>query len=188
VARSLEPLLSKATEKYCADDIDGSADSDLCEKFYQGIYNQLFAVLKGFSFFDAGLNIGYEAEQRFDANNRAIGGFAYYSYENHKSENFLGTYNIKPAMLVSIESVSSSSENPRAMAGDDASYERVSYESKSASDTSTNESFIPVRLTVIALANCSGGHLFVKSGIWVLLTALPNLGFIDIQPRKLTLI
>ncbi|MFT5636728.1 MAG: hypothetical protein ACI89T_002197 [Cognaticolwellia sp.] len=77
----------------------------MCDKFEQGIYNQLFAVPKGFSFFDAGLNIGYEADQRFDANNRAIGGFAYYSYENHNPENFLGAYNIKSVMLVSIESL-----------------------------------------------------------------------------------
>jgi len=97
-------------------------------KLNQGIYNQLFADPKGFRFFDAGLNIGYEADQQFDANNRTIGGFAYYSYENHNPENFLGAYNIKPAMLGSIESVSPGSETPIAMTGDYSSYERVSYE------------------------------------------------------------
>jgi hypothetical protein len=127
-ARSSEPLLTEATKKYCLDDENGNADSDLCDDFDEKTYSKLFAAPGGISFFDFGLDIGYETDQSFDANNRTIGGFAYYSYENHSPNSFFGAFKIKPALLVSIESISPSNETPRAMAGDDSSYERISYE------------------------------------------------------------
>lgn len=127
-ARSSEPLLTEATKKYCIADENGNGDSDLCDEFDQDIYSKLFAAPGGISFFDFGLDIGYETDQSFDANNRTIGGFAYYSYENHSTNSFFGVYKIKPAVLVSVESVNPSNETPRTIAGDDSSYERVSYE------------------------------------------------------------
>ena len=63
---------------------------------------------------------------------------------------------------------------------------RVGFDSESALDTSTNVSFIPVLLAVIDLANCSGEKLLARSGISVLLTTLPNVCLIVIQPHKLT--
>jgi hypothetical protein len=125
-ARSSEPLLKEATISYCLD--DKHVDSDLCDQMDQDVYRNLFGALGGISFFDFGLDIGYETNQSFDAKNRTIGGFAYYSYENHNPSSFIGAFNIKPAILINIESVSPSDETPRAMAGDDSSFERISYE------------------------------------------------------------
>jgi len=125
-ARSSEPLLTEATKSYCLD--DKYVDSDLCDEMDDNIYKNLFGALGGISFFDFGLDIGYETNQSFDAKNRTIGGFAYYSYENHNPSSFIGAFNIKPAILINIESVSPSDETPRAMAGDDSSFERISYE------------------------------------------------------------
>jgi len=55
----------------------------------------------------------------------------------------------------------------------------VGLEIDSASDTSINESLMPVRLAVIALANCADENRSDKSGILVGLTAFPAFVCLD---------
>lgn len=119
-------VAKKALNDYC--NIQANYNTDLCKNADFASFDDLFARPEGLHFFNYGLDLGFETDQRFDAQNKTISAFASYVYRNYNVDNFIGKYRIKPSVRVSIDSVTPNSETPRAMAGDDSDYERLSYE------------------------------------------------------------
>ncbi|WP_019677954.1 hypothetical protein [Arsukibacterium perlucidum] len=77
---------------------------------------------------DFGVEVGYETDQSFDANNKKISAFFSTVYEDLGRASFFGSHGIVPSLRIGIDTVEPSSETPRALAGDDSRYERISAE------------------------------------------------------------
>ncbi|WP_133467781.1 hypothetical protein [Paraglaciecola marina] len=103
-------------------------DDDYCAALDRSNYLNAFPGFAGTWFTNYGFDFGYEADQRFKATNRKISAFYFAAYEDFDRSTTMGKFNIKPAILISIDTVDPSAETPRAMAGDDSSYERISAE------------------------------------------------------------
>lgn len=84
--------------------------------------------LKAFQYYEFGLDMGFESDQDFDAQQRKVGAYVYGQYESWGSNSLLGTINLSPAVRLGVDSVAPNSSSPRALAGDDSSFYRVSGE------------------------------------------------------------
>jgi hypothetical protein len=79
-------------------------------------------------FIEYGLDIGIESDQRFEAKNNKVSAFSYIQYEDMTQQSIIGDLGIVPSMRVALDSIQPNSETPRALAGDDSSFYRASYE------------------------------------------------------------
>jgi hypothetical protein len=84
--------------------------------------------IKGFTYLKYGLKGGYESDQRFDAQNKTIGGFAFASYDAYDNTSFMGSLGIQPSARIALDEVDPSGKTPRVLAGDESTYQRFSGE------------------------------------------------------------
>lgn len=103
-------------------------DDEKCFNEVMAFFNNRLAILGGATYLKYGVDAGYEADQQFDATNRTISGFFAASYESWDNNSFLGHAAIRPNIRIAVDDVEPSDETPRALAGDDSSYQRVSGE------------------------------------------------------------
>lgn len=103
-------------------------DDLYCGELDRSNYLNAFSDYAGTWFTDYGVDFAYESDQQFEATNRTISAFIFAAYEDFDRTTFMGKYAIKPAFLLSIDTVAPSSDTPRSLAGDDSSYERLSGE------------------------------------------------------------
>jgi hypothetical protein len=102
------------------------ADTRECILFDAAEIERFFEPVGGAFYIDYGLNLGYETDQAFAAKNQIYGGFVYVGYEDFKRDSFMGYNSIKPSLRLAVDTVEPSSETPRALAGDESSYQRLS--------------------------------------------------------------
>lgn len=79
-------------------------------------------------YFDYGIDLAYETDQAFAAHNTLVSAFVTASHEDFRRDSFLGSNSIVPTVRIAVDSVEPSSDSPRALAGDNSSYERFSGE------------------------------------------------------------
>lgn len=103
-------------------------DNEEMANQFNTLVDKITQPLRGFTFFKYGVDAGYEADQEFDAKNAISGAYIFAQYESWDKGSFLGNTGIIPSIRFSIDDVDPSSQTPRAMAGDDSSYSRVSGE------------------------------------------------------------
>lgn len=79
-------------------------------------------------YFDYGIDLTYETDQAFDAHNTLVSAFVIASYEDFRRDSFLGSNSIVPTVRIAVDNVEPSNDSPRALAGENSSYERFSGE------------------------------------------------------------
>jgi hypothetical protein len=79
-------------------------------------------------FLEYGVDLSYETDQSFEASNTVISGFLSVQYEDFRRTTFIGANSIVPSIRIGIDTVKPNADTPRAMQGDDSSYERLSAE------------------------------------------------------------
>lgn len=87
--------------------------------------NAFFEPIASAFYLDYGLDIGYETDQSFEASNTTIGGFLNLGYEDFSRDSFMGYYSIRPSIRLAVEQIAPSDETPRALLGEDDSYQRL---------------------------------------------------------------
>lgn len=105
-----------------AQDID---NQQLRDEFWQSM-NNVTQPLGGFTYLKYGIDAGFETDQEIDAKNSVISAFGFARYESWDNGSILGSLGIIPSVRVAIDEVNPNSETPRALAGDDSSYSRIS--------------------------------------------------------------
>lgn len=99
-----------------------------CARLTADGLKEFFEPVGSAFYIDYGLDIGFETDQEFTAKNQVYGLFTFIAYEDFHRDTFMGYNNIKPSIRLAAESVEPNSDTPRAMAGDDSSYTRISGE------------------------------------------------------------
>jgi hypothetical protein len=107
---------------------EASIDDIVCATLINDETIKPFENVGASYYLDYGFDLGYETDQAFDASNTRLSGYLMATYEDMSRNSFMGVSGIVPSLRVSIDSVRPSAETPRAMAGDDSSYERLSAE------------------------------------------------------------
>jgi hypothetical protein len=90
--------------------------------------NMLMGAFTDTWFVEYGVDIGIESDQDFDAKNNKVSAFTYVEYEDMAKQSIIGDLGIVPSIRVALDSIQPNNETPRALAGDDSSFTRVSYE------------------------------------------------------------
>lgn len=103
-------------------------DDEKCFNEVMAFFNNRLAILGGATYLKYGVDAGYESDQQFEATNRTISGFFAASYESWDNNSFLGSAAIRPNIRIAVDDVEPSDETPRALAGDNSTYQRVSGE------------------------------------------------------------
>lgn len=123
---NLKKLVAGYTPEYC--DLPENMDTKECVELQISGIDKFFEPLGSVFYLDYGLNAGFEVDQELKAKNQTFGLFTLIAYEDFRDNTFLGLNNIKPAIRLALESVEPNSESPRALAGDESSYTRISGE------------------------------------------------------------
>lgn len=97
-----------------------------CVAKFNDLVNGQLAIDKvnGFTYLKLGGKLGYETDQRFDAQNKTISAYAYASYEAWNKNTFLGSMGIRFSIYLTVDEVDPNEETPRALAGDDSYFRR----------------------------------------------------------------
>jgi hypothetical protein len=112
--------------EYC--ELKSNLENKECGRLEALSIEQYFEPVGSTYYLDYGFDIGIEADQDLKAKNQTYGVFAFIAYEDFRRNTFIGLNNIKPSLSIAAESVEPSNETPRAIAGDDTSYTRLSGE------------------------------------------------------------
>jgi len=107
---------------------EANFETDLCIKMLSDGVQRFFDTVGPTFYFDYGFDLGYETNQTFEVSNRRLGGYLMTTYEDLSRDSFMGVNGVVPSLRVAIDTVEPNSETPRAMAGDDSTYERLSAE------------------------------------------------------------
>lgn len=112
---------------YCYDDPDAVNNDPECARLIEiNDVNKFFEPIGSAYYLDYGVSAGFEADQSLSAKNQVVGIFTFLAYEDFRRDTFIGHSNIKPSLYFAVESVKPNNEAPRAVAGDDSEYYRVS--------------------------------------------------------------
>lgn len=103
-------------------------DNFQCAKLDAISINEFFEPMGASYYMDYGVDIGFESDQAFKAQNRTLGAFVFVAYEDFRRNTFLGFNNIKPALRFAIETIKPNRDTPRAILGEMGDYERLSGE------------------------------------------------------------
>ena len=103
-------------------------DKPECARLTASGVKAFFEPVGSAFYIDYGVDAGLEADQNFDAKNQTFGLFTFIAYEDFHRDTFMGNTNIKPSVRLAVESVEPNSETPRAQAGDESGYTRISGE------------------------------------------------------------
>lgn len=166
-------------------DIDNPASEDELNAMFENA----LAPLNGYQWYTFGLDLGLEADQEFKAKQNKVSGFVYAQYESWTKSSFIGAMGIVPSIRIGIDSIKPNDETPRAIAGDNSSYYRISgeaslwvplgkfndqplvltlnyrtYDELSPSDTIKNEKLDKYRLRTYALRGPYGLYVSYSSG------------------------
>ena len=110
----------------CEDDASPECEGAADEAF--ALFDGTMGFLKAFRYQEFGLEAGLESDQEFDVKQRKFSAFFFSQYESWGSDSLLDLLNVTPAFRVGLDSVSPNGMTPRALAGDDSSYMRLSGE------------------------------------------------------------
>ena len=124
---NLKKTVDGLSHLYCYEDPNAIDDVD-CAKWTATDISKFFEPVGSAFYIDYGLDVGYETDQEIAAKNQTFGLFTFIAYEDFHRDTFIGYNNIKPSIRLAADSVQPSKETPRAMAGDDSSYTRLSGE------------------------------------------------------------
>jgi hypothetical protein len=119
-----QPKMVTDIAQYYVDNID----DEVAQKAFWNAMDDVTKPLGGFTYFKYGIEAGFETEQDFDAKNTVITAFAFTQYESWDDGTFLGSLGLIPSARFALDEVNPNSETPRALAGDNSSYRRVSGE------------------------------------------------------------
>lgn len=86
------------------------------------------SFLTSFQRYTFGLDAGYETDQSFTAKQEKISAFFFGQFESWGSTTFLSALNINPSFRVGLDSITPNADTPRAKAGDDSKFYRLSGE------------------------------------------------------------
>jgi len=92
------------------------------------MFENALSPLAGYQWYTFGVDLGIEADQEFKAKQSKISGFVYGQYESWTKSSFIGAMGIVPSIRIGVDSIDPNKETPRALAGDDSSYYRISGE------------------------------------------------------------
>lgn len=109
----------------------GAATTKACEQAKAEPYRLLDSTsdfLRSYQRYRVGLDAGYESMQNGNAAQSTLGIFAFGQYEDWGTNSWAGGLQITPSFRVALDRVNPNSDTPRAMAGDDSSYNRFSGE------------------------------------------------------------
>lgn len=79
-------------------------------------------------YLDYGIDLAYETDQAFDAHNKLVSAFLIVSYEDFRRDSFFGSNSIVPTVRITVDTVEPGNDSPRALAGDNSTYQRFSGE------------------------------------------------------------
>lgn len=88
------------------------------------VFDSTSEFLTSFQYFGAGLDVGYEADQRFENAQETVGAFVFGQYEDWGTNTWAGSLRITPSIRLAIDKVEPNKDTPRAKAGDDSSFYR----------------------------------------------------------------
>lgn len=125
--KTLDALNQNYYKVYSCTSAD-SINDIVCAKLINDNTIKPFEEVGATYYFDYGIDLGYEADQAFKAKNRRLSGFVTMTFEDMSKNSFMGINGIVPSLRVAIDTIEPNSEAPRALEGDDSSYERVSAE------------------------------------------------------------
>lgn len=153
------------------------------------MFESALSPLAGYQWYTFGVDLGLEADQKFKAKQNKISGFVYGQYESWTKSSFIGTMGIVPSIRIGVDSIDPNKETPRALAGDDSSYYRISgeaslwvplgkvsnqplaltfnyrtYDELSPSDITKSAKFDKYRLRTYALSGPYGLYVSYSSG------------------------
>jgi hypothetical protein len=153
------------------------------------MFENALSPLAGYQWYTFGVDLGLEADQEFKAKQNKISGFVYGQYESWTKSSFIGTMGIVPSIRIGVDSIDPNKETPRALAGDDSSYYRISgeaslwvplgkvsnqplaltfnyrtYDELSPSDITKSAKFDKYRLRTYALSGPYGLYVSYSSG------------------------
>lgn len=92
----------------------------------QAQFNTTSEFLTSFQYLKGGLEAGYESDQKFDATQSTLGIFLYAQYEDWGTHSWAGKFKVTPSLRLAVNRINPNDDTPRALAGDDSSYYRVS--------------------------------------------------------------
>jgi hypothetical protein len=119
--------LSSINKYYTCTSAEMMEDPACARLIYDGTIKP-FSMVGPTYYFDYGFDLGYETDQSFDASNTRFGGYLLTTYEDMSKDSFMGLNGIVPSLRIAVDSVEPSSSAPRAIAGDNSSYERLATE------------------------------------------------------------
>ena len=153
------------------------------------MFENALSPLGGYQWYTFGVDLGLEADQEFKAKQKKISGFVYGQYESWTKSSFIGAMGIVPSIRIGVDSIDPNKETPRALAGDNSSYYRISgeaslwvplgrfndqplvltfnyrtYDELSPSDITKNAKFDNYRLRTYALRGPYGLYVSYSSG------------------------
>lgn len=125
----------------CSEEKSNSSECQSARKKQKLIMQEISA----YNIFEFGFDAGYETDQSFSVKQEKISLVAFSHFDYFKEDSFLGATQIKPALLLSLDSIDPNEETPRAKAGDNSSYYRFSGEVSLSMPIDT-ESKVPLTL------------------------------------------
>jgi hypothetical protein len=123
---NLEKLKAGLVPEYCDD--EAHIDNTECFLLQADGVDAFFEPMGSAFYLNYGADLGYETDQRFEAKNQTFGGFLFVAYEDMRMDTLMGYNNIKPSLRIAAETVDPNLKTPRAIAGDNSSYTRLSGE------------------------------------------------------------
>ena len=90
--------------------------------------NGFASALGSFSYFQLGLEAGFESDQSFDKSQATISAFAFAQIEDWSRSGVLGKLGLTPALRLGFDHVDPNAETPRSLAGDTSNFYRFSGE------------------------------------------------------------
>jgi hypothetical protein len=122
----LKKLKAGLAPEYCDD--EAHINEKECFLLQTADLQKFFEPMGAAFYFNYGADFGYETDQRFEAKNQTFGGFVFVAFEDMRMHTFMGYNNIKPSIRIAAETVDPNNQTPRALAGDNSSYTRMSSE------------------------------------------------------------
>ncbi len=123
---NLKKMVDGLSHEYCYE--KEHINDPECARWIAIDFKKFFEPIGASFYIDYGLNAGFETDQALKSNNQTFGLFTFIAYEDFRRDTFMGYNNIKPTIRLAAESVEPNSNTPRAVAGDDSSYTRISGE------------------------------------------------------------
>lgn len=94
----------------------------------QALLDSTVQFLNSYQSYHVGFDLGYEAEQNFEAKQSRVRVYAFAQYEDWGDSGWLGAIDLTPSIRLGVDSINPNKETPRAIAGDDSSFYRLSGE------------------------------------------------------------